>query len=66
MNDLKDFLSSTNPVISILVAVVILLVLGGISILLKPILVALSYVFLGVGVLLILIWIIKGIMNIFK
>ena len=66
MNDLKDFLSSTNPVISILVAVVILLVLGGISILLKPILVALSYVFLGVGVLLILIWIIKCIMNIFK
>ena len=66
MNELKDFLKSTNPIISIIVAVVILLVLGGICILLNPILIALSYVFLGVGVLLILIWIIKGIMNIFK
>jgi hypothetical protein len=66
MNELKDFLNSTNPVISILIAVVILLVLGGICLLLEPLLVALSYVFLGIGVLLILIWIIKSIINIFK
>jgi hypothetical protein len=66
MNELKDFLNSTNPVISILIAVVILLVLGGICLLLEPLLVALSYVFLGIGVLLALIWIIKSIINIFK
>ena len=66
MNKLNDFFNNCHPILSILIAVVILLVLGGICILLEPILVALSYLILGVGVLLALIWIIKGIINIFK
>lgn len=66
MNELRDLLNSANPVRSIIIAVMILLVLGGICIVLEPILSALTYVFLGVGVLLALIWIIKSIINIFK
>lgn len=66
MNKLNDFFNNCHPILSILIAVVILLVLGGICILLEPILVAISYVFLGIGVLLVLIWIIKSIMHVFK
>ena len=59
---LKDLISRLNST----AAVVVLLVLGGICILLSPILAVLSGIILGVGVLIIIIWIIRGILNIFK
>jgi hypothetical protein len=66
MNKLNDFLNNSNPLISILLAVIVLLVLGGICVLITPLLAVLSYIIIGVGVLLIIVWIIRSIINIFK
>ena len=66
MNNLNDFFNNCHPILSILVAVFILLLLGGICILIAPILKVLSYVMLYAGVLMIVLWIIRTIINIFK
>lgn len=66
MNNLNDFFNNCHPILSILVAVFILLLLGGICILIAPMLKVLSYVILFVGVLMVVLWIIRAIINIFK